>query len=256
MPAPRVLAADVFHPSYEGVAIMDSHIRQLCFNSSSPHWADGASVPAPRTDPSASHQIDSLPVVSKPLISRPDHRDSEPTIPQDSSPEAQPPAITSAPICHPQDCVLSSPQSLVLETEPVKCPIPCYASQCADAPPNPPPGHAEEPVSATESSPNGGIVHPQERLRSSPQSVPARPGTHHPTCARHSDSSAAAPASPTHPTGNPAEPSSDRGSSLQGFATPPGLPTSSDPSVTSSATEAPRYQLRKYADVAKPSSQK
>ncbi|KAH9379185.1 hypothetical protein HPB48_001051 [Haemaphysalis longicornis] len=42
------LQADGLHPSYEGVAVMASHIRQLCVketNSSSSSWADSASVP-------------------------------------------------------------------------------------------------------------------------------------------------------------------------------------------------------------------
>ncbi|KAH9364974.1 hypothetical protein HPB48_015296 [Haemaphysalis longicornis] len=70
MPAPRVLAADGLHPSYEGVAVMASHIRQLCLketNSSSSSWADSASVPATGLGPSPSVLPKIVPSCLKPV---------------------------------------------------------------------------------------------------------------------------------------------------------------------------------------------
>lgn len=49
LPPGRVLAADGLHVSFEGVALMSSHIRQLCFDSpgeaSSTSWSDCVSSP-------------------------------------------------------------------------------------------------------------------------------------------------------------------------------------------------------------------
>lgn len=85
LPARRVLAADGLHPSFEGVAVLASHIRELCFTQkrcNPPGWREVACTAAQaRAGASYDHDFPPLPLLpSSPTSSTtsPDTRSNRP----------------------------------------------------------------------------------------------------------------------------------------------------------------------------------
>ncbi|KAH9374872.1 hypothetical protein HPB48_021359 [Haemaphysalis longicornis] len=256
MPAPRVLATDGLHPSYKGVAVMASHIRQLCVketNSSSSSWADSASVPAtglgpspsvlPKIVPSCLKPVDEL---SQPCCSNSPRNAQSPPVP----------LVPSATISSSQECAPSNTPPPLLESSHQQRAASGDSPQVAHAPPQEPPSHPTKQTPASKSSINGPFHQPHESRLPSPQAAPGPSLTNHTTSTSHGASSVLSKTPPTRPTENPGEHSSARGTRSPTPVTAPGPHAPSASCSASSAPEGPRYQLRKYVDVAKPSSQK
>ncbi|KAH9382324.1 hypothetical protein HPB48_019946 [Haemaphysalis longicornis] len=254
MPAPGVLAADGLHLSYEGVAVMASHIRHLCLketNSSSSSWADSASVPATGSSPSVLPKI--VPSCLKPVdelshlcCSNSPHNAQSPPVP----------LVPSATISSSQECVPSNPPPPLLESSHQQRAASGDSPQVAHTPPKEPPSHPTTQTPASKSSINGPFHQPHESRLPSPQAAPGPSLTNHTRSTSHGASSVLSKTPPTRITENPGEQSSARGTSSPTPVTAPGLHAPSASCSASTAPEGPRYQLRKYVDVAKPSSQK